>query len=141
MTLFPIIQPAVGQKENLPLYREVAWNYRENRPVFQNGAPVIVTGKEAVLVWAWKALQVERGRLEIYTHDYGCEVLTLIGKQYSEQLKRVTDVRYVKECLLPNPYITEVTDTSVDFEGDQLKIHCKVITLYGELEIGGELHV
>ena len=141
MTLFPIIQPAVEQKESLPLYREVAWNYRENRPVFQNGAPVIVTGKEAVLVWAWKALQVERGRLEIYTHDYGCEILMLIGKQYSEQLKRVTAVRYVKECLLPNPYITEVTDTSVDFEGDTLEIHCKVITLYGELEIGGELHV
>lgn len=141
MTLFPMIQPEIEEQRSLPLYREVAWNYRENCPIFQNGAPVIVTGQEAVLVWAWKTLQVERKRFEIYTHDYGCEILTLIGKQYSEQLKRVTAARYVKECLLVNPYITEIVDTSVDFDGDKLMISCEMVTVYGKMTLGGELNV
>ena len=141
MALFPMIQPAVEKKAALPLYREVAWDYVENRPVFQNGAPVIVTGKEAVLVWAWKALQAERKRFEIYTHEYGCELLTLIGQRYSEQLKRTTAARYVKECLLINPYITEVKDAWATFGGDGLGGSCGIATIYGDVRLGGELNV
>ena len=100
MSLFPIIQPRIVEAETtFPLYKELKWDFEKNVPVFRNGSPVIVTGKEAVLVWAWKALHTPRFRHEIYTWDYGCEVESLIGQPFTEELKQSEAVRYVKECL------------------------------------------
>lgn len=54
MSLFPIIQPETTAIETeFPLFREVRWNYKEDKPVFQNGEPQIVEGNEAILVWIW----------------------------------------------------------------------------------------
>lgn len=79
MRLLPFIQPqAVPVNAALPLYKEVGWNFAENRPLFRGGAPVIVTGAQAILVWAWKALQVQRYRYPIYSWDYGNEWEDLI---------------------------------------------------------------
>ena len=64
MSLFPLIsQPDIGAltaTEGLPLYREVDWDFRTNKPVWKGGNPVYVTGARAVLVWAWNALHTER---------------------------------------------------------------------------------
>ena len=50
-----MIQPQTTTSiSDFPLYREVAWNYNENRPVFRRGEPVIVTGKDAIKVWIYK---------------------------------------------------------------------------------------
>lgn len=136
MSLFPIIQPqAIETAMDLPLYKEVKWDFERNAPVFKNGSPVIVTGKEAVLVWAWKALHTPRFRYEIYTWNYGCEIEELIGQPFTEELKRSEAARYVRECLLINPYITDVSDVKVSFANDTLSISCTIETIYGEVEI------
>ena len=136
MSLFPMIQPDVEiTKEDYPLYKETAWDYKENIPVYKNGSPVIVEGKDAVLVWAWKALHTERYRYEIYTWDYGSEIETLIGQPYTEDLKRAEAIRYVRECLLVNPYISEVSNISVDFNDGLLSIQCRMTTVYGEVDL------
>lgn len=136
MSLFPMVQPQLEvTEEELPVYRETAWDYREDRPVFQNGSPVMVEGLEAVKVWAWNALKTERFRHPIYSWDYGCELEALIGQAYTEALKRAEAARYVKECLLINPYITEVTNIAVAFEDGRLSISCSVRTIYGAFEI------
>ena len=62
MDIFPFIQPAAQEEESLPLCRETKWNFTEDKPVFKNGEPVIVTGNEAVKVWIWNALKTERKR-------------------------------------------------------------------------------
>lgn len=136
MNLFPIIQPQTAEiNTELPLYKEVKWDFEKNIPIFKNGSPVIVTGKEAVLVWAWKALHTPRFRHEIYTWDYGCEVESLIGQPFTEELKQSEAVRYVKECLMINPYITDVTNVSVSFADGKLSISCTIETIYGEVTI------
>ncbi|MEA5136366.1 MAG: DUF2634 domain-containing protein [Candidatus Fimivivens sp.] len=136
MSLFPIIQPQVEtQADVLPLYREVAWDYKTNTPIWRGGSPYVVTGADAVLSWIYRALQVVRYRHEIYTWNYGNECETLIGTAYTDELKQAEAARYVKECLLVNPYIEEVSDVVVSFDGETLGITCTVVTIYGEVSV------
>lgn len=135
MSLFPIIQPQIAQAIEPGLYKEVKWDFEKNIPVFKNGSPVIVTGKEAVFVWAWKALHTPRFRYEIYTWGYGNAAESLIGQPFTEELKQAEAARYIKECLLTNPYITGVSNISVSFGDGTLKIGCTIETVYGQVEI------
>ena len=133
--LFPIIQPEVVQEETeLPLYREVKWDFEKGEPVFRGGEPVVAEGAEAIKTWVWKALVTERARYEIYSWDFGSEVESLIGQPYTDELKRAEAVRYVREALEINPYITEVTAASVDFDNGVLTIDVTVDTVYGEVQ-------
>jgi len=135
MTLFPSIQPQLTEMPTLPLYREIKWDFENDVPVFRGGAPVIVEGAEAVLVWAWKALRTPRFRYEIYTWEYGNDAEQLVGKPFSEEVKRAEAARYVRECLLVNPYITGVKDLTVTFDSERLRISAKIITVYGEVNV------
>lgn len=136
VTLFPIIQPQTNEETaELELYREVKWDFEKNIPVYQNGSPVIVAGKEAVLIWAWKALNTPRFRYEVYTWDYGCEAESLVGQPFTDELKQAEATRYVRECLLTNQYITEISDVTVSFADETVYISCTIETVYGEAEI------
>jgi Protein of unknown function (DUF2634). len=136
MSIFPIIQPEASETSTeLILYKEVKWDFENNVPVFLNGAPVIVTGKEAVLVWVRKALQTQRYRHEIYTWDYGCENESLIGKPFTDELKQSEATRYVKECLMINQYIIDVKNIKTEFSGETLIINATIETIYGEAEL------
>nr|WP_207726205.1 DUF2634 domain-containing protein [Anaerotruncus massiliensis (ex Togo et al. 2019)] len=118
----------------MPLYREVKWDFEKGEPVFRGGEPVVVEGAEAIKTWVWKALVTERARYEIYSWDFGSEVESLIGQPYTDELKRAEAVRYVREALEINPYITEVTTASVDFDNGVLTIDVTVDTVYGEVQ-------
>lgn len=138
MSLLPILQPAAeAPAQGLPLYRDVAWDYEENRPKFRGGSPVLATGREAVLSWAYRALQTGRFCHPIYTGEYGNQCQALIGSAYTEELKQAEAIRYLRECLLCNPYIQGVREVEVSFQGGVLAIHCIVDTIYGEGEIHG----
>ena len=133
--LFPIIQPEGVQEETeLPLYREVKWDFEKGEPVFRGGEPVVAEGAEAIKTWVWKALVTERARYEIYSWNFGSEVESLLGQPYTDELKRAEAVRYVREALEINPYITEVTAASVDFDNGVLTIDVTVDTVYGEVQ-------
>ncbi|QEY34610.1 DUF2634 domain-containing protein [Caproiciproducens galactitolivorans] len=142
MSLFPIIQPQAADVDTeLPFYREVAWDYEKNAPIWKNGNPVMLEGKEAVYVWAWNALHTPRFRYEIYTWAYGNEAESLIGQNYSDELKQAEGIRYVRECLLINPYITDVQNTSVSFADGILTIACTLVTVYGEIDLNGDVNI
>lgn len=142
MSLFPIIQPQAAEVDTkLPLYREVAWDFKNNVPVWKNGNPVIVEGKEAVYVWAWNALHTQRFRYEIYTWAYGNEAESLIGQNYSDELKQAEGIRYVRECLLINPYITDVRNTAVTFTDGVLTISGTLVTVYGEVDLNEKVNI
>ena len=126
-TLFPAIQPETIQQENtLPLCREIAWDFENNAPIFRDGKPMECTGLEAVKVWIWKALHTDRYRYEAYTWDYGNELETLIGSDFSDELKQSEAIRYVKEAL---------EQVKVSFEDSTFTISVKVQTIYGEVEL------
>ena len=137
MELFPAVQPEAEPTatDSLPLCRETAWDFIQERPIYSAGEPVEVTGAEAVRVWVWKALETARCRYDIYTWDFGCEAENLVGRPFTAQVKESEAARYVREALEPNPYITGVRQVAVSFQGDRLDVTCQVETIYGEVEV------
>ncbi|EQK42780.1 hypothetical protein C672_1724 [[Clostridium] bifermentans ATCC 638] len=137
--LFPFISPAsvenVVTKKELPLYKEIAWDYENNKPVIENGDFKIVEGNEAIKIWIYKALLTPRYLYKIYSWDYGCELRELIGKGYSKGLTKEEAKRYVKEALLINEYILEVDVKEVILNSDVLKVNMNIKTIYGESEV------
>ena len=135
MSLFPVINPQTAVETGvLGLYIEAEWDFEKDMPVYRNGSPEFVRGRDAVLVWAWNALSTARFQHEIFTWSYGNECRGLIGQAFTEELKQAEAARYVRECLIINPYITDVTDIEVTFEGSELRITCTINTVYGEVQ-------
>lgn len=131
--LFPFFDADIAEEtENLPLYQEIAWDYVKNCPVIKNGEFVLVTGNEAIKSWCYRSLQTKRYGHEIYSWDYASELDNLIGINYSKSLIQAEAERYVKECLLINPYINSVTNISSEFQDGLLSISCELNTIYGQ---------
>ena len=130
-------QPQV--QNDLPLYKECKWDFENNKPIFKNGQPVIITGHKAVLTWAHHALLTVRGRWEIHTPNYGSDIETLIGSAWSSELVTAEAMQYIKECLLESPYITSVFCSDISFSESTLTIKCKIETIYSESEENYEL--
>ena len=120
MSLFPFItyEEDVVENNPLPIYKEVGKGLK------------IVEGNEAIKIWIYKALQTPRYQYEIYSWDYGSELLSLIGKAYTKGLTQSEASRYIKEALLINPYILDVNVISTSFDGDVLSASVRVKTIY-----------
>ncbi len=58
MSIFPFINGDDGLLEasnnNLPLYKECAWDFVNDRAIFVDGSPKIVYGNEGIKVWIYK---------------------------------------------------------------------------------------
>ena len=137
MSLFPFVSNTDEVKVNntFPLYREVAWDFKNNIPILENGDFKIVEGNEAIKVWVYKAILTPRYNYSIYTLDYGNELLDLIGKAYTPSLTKEKAKRLIKEALEINPYILEVEVTDINFKDCLLSADIKIVTIYGESEV------
>ena len=137
MSLFPFISNAdeVKVDNTFPLYKEVAWDFKRNIPILENGDFKIVEGNEAIKVWVYKAILTPRYNYSIYSWDYGSELLDLIGKAYTPSLTKSEAKRYIEEALLINPYILEVNVLDTDFKDGILSANVKIVTIYGESEV------
>ena len=132
MSLFPFISNTdeVKVDNTFPLYREVAWDFKRNIPILENGDFKIVEGNNAIKVWVYKAILTPRYNYSIYTWDYGSELLDLIGKAYTPSLTKEEANRLIKEALEINPYILEVEITDISFKDSLLSATVKVKTIY-----------
>ena len=138
MSLFPFISNNVDEVKvdnSFPLYKEVAWDFEKDTPILENGDFKIVEGNNAIKVWTYKALLTPRYNHSIYSWDYGSELMDLVGKAYTPSLTKEEAKRYIKEALLINPYILEVTVIDTDFKNDLLSADIKITTIYGESEV------
>ena len=137
MNLFPFVtykEDAV--KDNtFPLYKEIAWDFKRNTPILENGDFKTVEGNEAIKVWVYKALLVPRYQYSIYTWDYGSELMDLIGKAYTPSLTKSEAKRYIEEALKINPYILDINVVDTDFKDSILSANVKITTIYGESEV------
>lgn len=136
MSVLPLITAKyTGAAQGLEMFRETAWDFDAGVPIWRNGSPVELTGKEALKTWIWKALMTVRFRHKIHTRDYGSEVETLIGKPFTQDVKTAEAPRYVREALLVNPYIRSVTNITTTFDDGELTIEATVNTIYGEVTV------
>lgn len=136
MSLFPLLSSPVSDSgTDLPLAREVLWDFDKDEPVWRGGNPVYVTGAEAVLSWAWNAVSTSRYMHDVFTHDYGQDLQSLIGRAYSEDIRQSEAIRCIREALEINPYIKSVYQIDASFEGSTLHLSFKMKTVYGEVTL------
>ena len=137
MSIFPFISPPPNLEEsnNFPLYREIAWDFKKNEPIIENGEFKIVEGNEAIKTWIYLALMTNNKQYPIYSWDYGSEVKELIGKNYTKALTKAEAQRLIEECLIINPYIVEVQVIDAIFKENTLTCDIKITTIYGDLEV------
>lgn len=94
-----------------------------------------VSGSKALSVWAYLALQIDRGEFYTYSEDYGCELKELIGYKYSQEFLQSEVKRMIKDCLTVNPYITDIENLEITQTKSSLHISFKILTDYGEEEM------
>ena len=137
MSLFPFVtyKEDIVKSNSFPLYREIAWDFKRDVPIIENGDFKIVEGNEAIKVWVYKALLVPRYNYSIYSWNYGSELMDLIGKAYTPQLTKSEAKRYIEEALKINPYILDVNVIDTDFKDSVLSANVKITTIYGESEV------
>ena len=139
MSIFPFINGDDGllgtSNNNLPLYKECAWDFINDRAIFVDGSPKIVYGNEGIKVWIYKAIKTNRYEFEIYTWDYGSEIESLLGKGFQIGFIKSETKRYIEEALSVNPYITKINKIDVDFKADILTAYVDLETVYGRLNM------
>lgn len=138
-TIFPFIgvpeDYILPKTEELPIFREVAWNSEKDEPILENGDFKVIEGNEAIKVWVYKCIKTNRYEHEIYSWDYGTELSELIGQKYSKGLTESEASRYIKEALLVNLYILDVNVANTKFTEDLLSVDIIISTIYGEVEV------
>ncbi|SHH15026.1 DUF2634 domain-containing protein [Desulfosporosinus lacus] len=143
MSIFPsevinvtnLIDSTVITPSELPLVKEYAWDFENNDFLLVDGKNAIVTGKEAIKVWVWKALQTKKYRYRAYTSKYGHELDSLINQGFSTGALKAELERYLKESLLVNVYITGVKTIDITIDGSKTDVSFTVTTVYGEVSV------
>lgn len=132
MSLFPF---ASTEEVSLVTPDVTASSIREFEYDFKKGRLTgrIVTGVDALCVWAYLALKSKRYKWVIYSWQYGEEYTNLIGYSYDEDYLYSEVKRYIEECLLVNEHITGIADLEVEQVKDKLHISFTLVT-----EIGGK---
>lgn len=121
----------------LPLLYEYAYNFDTNDFIVDpvTNDLVVVTGIDALEVWIYKAILTDRFEHPIYSWDYGTELTDLVGQKFSKGLTESEAFRYIKEALMINPYINDVDNLGVAFDGDTVTIKIAVDSVYGGVKI------
>lgn len=133
MSLFPYFENNTITNDELNLYKEVAWDFINNKPIIENGEFKFVTGVEAIKSWIYRTLQTERYKHEIYSWNHASELSSLMGKPFNS-LNKAEAERIIKESLLVNPYITNVEKINITFIEGKTNMEFLVQTIYGSFE-------
>ena len=125
----------IPEDEPLPLYREIAWDFKNDHPLIENNEFKIVEMNDAISVWIYHAIKTYRYAFSIYSWDFGCEIDTLLGQNYTPAHTKAEVTRYIADALMINPYILSIDKIIVNFDGDTLQVDVRVITVYEALEV------
>jgi hypothetical protein len=130
-----VISVNTNSSSNLPLIKEYAWNFDKNEFILQDGKFVIVTGNEAIKVWAWKALHTERYHYLAYSWDFGQELESLIGSGLPRDAIESECRRFITEALTVNPYINSVSNIEISMSDSIIGADFTLNTPYGEVNM------
>lgn len=115
--------------------REYAFDFDKNKFITKNGKPVTVSGLPALKIWIEKALRTARYRFPIYSHAYGNEIEDLIGIGLPISVLESEIKRAIKEALIYDDRIVDVTDFSISFSGDKLQVTFRVDSIFGDTDM------
>ena len=133
MSIFPFISPdtAEAQSSELPMFKEYAYDYENNRLLLREGKTYLVEGNEALRIWIVKALATERFRYTAYDTDYGSEIDTLLGSRIGGDVALSELKRFIIEALMVNPYIEELSNFQFTQSGSGVTVEFDCTTIYG----------
>ena len=124
-----------GQEKTntLPIPKDIAIDFTTGNPIIENNDFVIVEKDEAIKVWCYYALKINRDKFIIYSPQYGSTLEDLIGNNYIDTYKYELEKR-VSDCLLVSPYIKSIdkVDANFDSETGELTGDIYITTIYSE---------
>lgn len=126
-------QTEVNTEVELPIFRELAFDFDTKQLKTRGGHYFYVDKNEAIKVWIYKALFASRYTYLAYSTNYGNEIYTLIGRYLEKKLLYSELKRMLEEALLVNPYITNLTDFDITQEGAKVICNFSVNTIYGSV--------
>ena len=130
--IFPSYQ---GQEKTntLPIPKDIAIDFTTGNPIIKDNDFVIVEKDEAIKVWCYYALKINKDRFIIYSPNYGSTLEELIGNNYIDAYKYELEKR-VTDCLLVNPYIKSIDKVEVNFDSEtgELSGDIYITTIYSE---------
>ena len=130
--IFPSYQ---GQEKTntLPIPKDIAIDFETGNPIIENNDFVVVEKDEAIKVWCYYALKINRDKFIIYSPQYGSTLEDLIGNNYADTYKYEVEKR-VTDCLLVNQYIRSVDKVEVEFNSEigELTGDIYITTIYSE---------
>lgn len=97
----------------------------------------MIDGLEAVKQSVYKILQTERFAFLVYSANYGVESQRFAGADRSfvqSELKR-----RIREALLQDDRIIDVTDFRISFEGDTAYVEFTVVSTFGRFNTAQEV--
>ena len=141
MSIFPFTSDAAEpQAEQLPVFRELAYDYENNCLKRRGGKTYLVERDEALQIWIYKALLTARFRYPAYTHTYGTELEKAVGIVNDREIVDSEVQRYITETLMVNPYIQELTGFFYTHSGSRLSVQFDVTTVYGRITYETEVY-
>lgn len=93
----------------------------------------LVDELDAIRQFVRKAIITCRGQFLIYTDDYGCELENLIGEDVTDAFLQSEVPRMVREALIYDDRIEDITGMSVLRQGDAIRISLTVISIFGDI--------
>jgi phage baseplate assembly protein W len=91
-----------------------------------------IDGEAALKQFVIKAIMTSRSRYAIYSDDYGCELEDLIGEDVTLDLINSEIPRMIREALVYDDRISDVTDITVEKDGDKVYVSFTVVTTDGD---------
>ena len=93
--------PDTAPEEALPLFREWAVDWENGCFALRRGEPYLVSGDEALKIWAARALRPEsqRFRYTAWSADYGNELTLLLGGCVDQGILESQVRQYVRDAL------------------------------------------
>lgn len=142
-SVFPFVtaaQPTVTQTSSLPVFREYAYDYRNNCLMKHAGKPYLVERDEAIKIWIFHALKVPRYKYTAHSREYGNELDRVVGQAGSRQIIESEVQRYITAALMVNPYIQELQNFAFSWSGSHLNVSFDVVTVYGRFTYESEVY-
>lgn len=95
----------------------------------------IVSGVEALKVWCFFALRIERYKYRAFGWDYGSEVFDLYGKTYGFDYIESEVKRMITDCVCAHPNISDCDNFVFENNGSVVRVTFSIVTDFGETEI------
>lgn len=130
--IFPTYQ---GQEKpkTLPIPKDIAIDFATGNPIIEDNDFVIVEKDEAIKVWCYYALKINKDRFIIYSPAYGSTLEEMIGNNYVDGDKYELEKK-VNDCLLVSPYIKSVDKVEAEFNNNtgELTGEIYITTIYSK---------